>query len=784
MWLTVLLISPVYAIQQDIDNSSVISYWRLDETEGNITDYKGVANSTSVNGTVIYGITGFDGVGKGINITAGSFFDFGGPLNSFGSTQAMHVYSGINLSNWTYIVRFYTGFNSASQRKFLTGKDQAFADFFNIGEDGNFLTTSLKTNTISHLIGGEDINPTNNIWHLFVMVSNSITGINMSLDAVEFKFDPNPNAKHVVNITKPMDLRLNIMTNPTTSDETLYDDIAILNISLNSSQILDLNSTELIELIVGHTTAAAATQFTITATDQFDSVSLTNITVQVLNSSFTFNTSTENGTIILTNTNFKFSKLYDIRFSVNDSGGYFNNTFVNINITELSSFEGTLFQSVQQVLATDILNGQQINSFTADINDSSASTTTGKVSFFVRAGDYQINITASGFEKLVSNFSINPLENNSINLSIGSAFTFNLIRESTNTVFDFNSTNSTVLNVFCPDQSIVITFNTSSNSTQVINCQFTLMQMVVDYEDLGSYFRTLIPPFSQKNITWYLIDLAAGDTAIQRVINLLDLTGEFANSILTVERAIGGVIKTIIDQRFDISNNVNLFLLKDEQYTISIDNGLQDIVLGNLIPTEAGTQTITLPKINFVPQETILGGNVSWTYTFNVSILRVQYEDVTNRTTLVRFTVFNDTGAGGLNQLFQGESNNNASVIITFNQALFNNTYATELFVIHQDLGNFTDKKIFYEFKGSGGIDLEGWTPIEQEAIKKWIAWLFLGIWGLLFSRRYMGVGMSTMIIFLWIFKTWNWIEVSNLIFGFVTLLAVVGWIVDAMRKN
>ena len=103
----------------------------------------------------------------------------------------------------------------------------------------------------------------------------------------------------------------------------------------------------------------------------------------------------------------------------------------------------------------------------------------------------------------------------------------------------------------------------------------------------------------------------------------------------------------------------------------------------------------------------------------------------------------------------------------------------------HQDLGSFTDNKIFYDFGGSvGGINLEGWTAPEQVNFKHWFAWIFLAVWGLLFTRRYTGIGMAVMIIWLWLFRTWNWIEVSDIIFGFVALLAVVGWMVDAMRRN
>ena len=484
-----------------------------------------------------------------------------------------------------------------------------------------------------------------------------------------------------------------------------------------------------------------------------------------------------------------FDKLYQVDFRVNDSGGYFNRTFLNINVSDAGSFEGDLFQSVLKLVATDALNNQSISSFSAIVtNSSSDSTTNGQLLILIKEGSYQINITALGFDKLVTNFSITALANNTLNVSMGSIFTFRLVREETNEPFNFGLTNTTDLTIFCPNETIRIPFNMSNNVSQIVNCQFTLMQMTVDYGILGSYFRTLIPKFAQKNITWYLIDLIAGDTAIQKVIQLVDLTGDFGDATLTVKRAIPGetILKTMIQQKFDISNEVNLFLVKDALYTINIENDVEDIALGNLIPTEAGTQTITLPKIDFVPQETILGDDVSWSYTFNLTlgILRLQYVDTTNLTTFVRFTVRNGSDPN-LGQLFTAESNNNATVTMTFNQVIANNTYVSELFFIHPGLSNFTETRPWYEFGGNfGALNLEGWSPSEQITFKKWGAYMFLFVWGMFWSRRYIGIGMTTLVIWMWIFKTLNWIDVPALVFGFVALLAVVGWIVEAIKRE
>ncbi len=545
-------------------------------------------------------------------------------------------------------------------------------------------------------------------------------------------------------------------------------------------------------LYVSHEAAPSSfiKTFTLTAVDTYDDAALQNITVTISNSSFSFSDSVINGSLIVNNGSVpSFEKLYDIDFRVNDSGGYFNRTFLNINISNAGSFEGDLFQSVLKLVATDALNNQSISSFSASVtNSSSDSTTNGQLLILIKEGSYQLNVTADGFDKLVTNFSILTLANNTLNVSMGSLFTFRLIREETNNPFDFQLTNTTDLTIFCPNETIRIPFNMSNNASQIVNCQFTLMQMTVDYGILGSYFRTLIPSFSQKNITWYLIDLLAGDAAIQKVIKLVDLTGDFSDATLTVKRAIPGetILKTMIQQKFDISNEVNLFLVKDALYTINIENAIEDIALGNLIPTEAGTQTITLPKIDFVPQETILGDDVSWSYTFNLTlgILRLQYVDITGLTTFVRFTVRNGSDPN-LGQLFLAESNNNATVTMTFNQVIANNTYVSELFFIHPGLSNFTETRPWYEFGGNfGALNLEGWSPSEQITFKNWIAWFFLAVWGMFWSRRYIGIGMTTLVIWMWIFRTLKWIDVSALVFGFVALLAVVGWIVEAIKRE
>lgn len=774
-------------VERNISNSSMLNYWPMNVPSGNILDQQGNSDSTSSSNIDTYQVSGADG-GFAIAIGEDGFFRMG---DTDGTAAAMKTLKGFNGSNGFSIAAWYQepdDAGGADDIRVWTHVDAANSqDYVSMYfTTASFMVNDWDTGQNSRHLSGNGASPDDGEWVRLIWTQNATGGTKVYINNTLGAECTTSACKEIMDWDVPSSMWIGAF-NARTMEDFIVDDVCVFNITLTSAQRAALTHNTCNSLIIGGGPSVVGTEFTITAKNQYDSsISITNISIKISNSSFSFNTSTVNGTILVLNSSFLFDKLYNIEFRSNDTGGYFNKTVFDVNFTTDGTNAGTIFQSVLNLVVIDGLNNLTVNTYSAQTNLSSVSTTIGTLLIETTKGIFALNISSLGFDTLVTNYSILALQNNTLNITLGSIFNFNLIRESTNTVFDFNSTNSTVVNVFCPNQTIILTFNISSNISQIINCKFTLMQAVVDYGELGSYFRTLIPSFSDKNITWYLIDLKAGDTAIQRIINLLDLTGEFADSILTVKRSIGGAIKTMIEQRFDISSNVNLFLVKDALYSISIDNGLKDIVLGNLIPTEAGTQTITLPKLDFNPTETVLGDNISWSYTFNITqaILRLQYEDKTNRTDLVRFTIFNDTGVGGLKQLFQTESNNNASVTITFNQILGNTTYITELFVKHQVLINFSESKIFYDPGQASVIFFDGWTVKEQTDFKKWFTWLFLGFWGLMFTRRYMGIGMTSLVVWLWVFRTWKWIDVPDLVFGFVVLMAVVGWMVDAMRRN
>lgn len=188
-------------------------------------------------------------------------------------------------------------------------------------------------------------------------------------------------------------------------------------------------------------TVPSPTAFTITAKDLYDNAGINNITVIISNSSFSFNASTQNGTILISNSSFKFNESYDIKFLSNESGGYFNITFNSVFISTIKIIQGTLFQSILRVNATEVITGNQITSFTVSVPlQSNISNSSGFSTLHLRAGDYNINLVAVGFITGHTNISVSNLEDRTLTMILGTSNLTITASSSEGTVNDFNTT--------------------------------------------------------------------------------------------------------------------------------------------------------------------------------------------------------------------------------------------------------------------------------------------------------------------------------------------------------
>ena len=529
-------------------------------------------------------------------------------------------------------------------------------------------------------------------------------------------------------------------------------------------------------------------EFTITAVDAYDESTINFFNVTVFNTTYKNSTNTSIGSLVYSN----LGGLMNINITSNQSGGYFSRYYSDYNVS--SNLVASLTQSYLSLNVTDLLTGSGLSSFTVDTNYSTYQGTNGYILLPSNAGFHTFNITSSQYPLHEFSYTISALENLSFTANISPRFQFYLRREADDSPFDIAGTNSTKLNIFCPSKSIVITFrNLTYNSTQeniTMDCSYTYMKMDVSYSD-SSYFRTLIPPTTQQNITWWLLDLNR-DTGVQKILQLVDITGEWTTGLIRIRRSIGASIENMIEQFFDVSTSVTLYLLKDAIYTIVLQNNdaTEERQLGLLTADSAGTVTITYPNIPFYPSDTILEDNISWSYTCPFSqcppphntsdfILRLHYVDSTSDTSSITWTIRNGSNTTRILQTFTSTA---SDVIFTYQPVVYNMTYVTTLFVDHNLLAfNITDTKIFGDIIEAAA---PGFTAEEESNLKKYAAGIFIIIWGLLFSAYHSGLGLGSAFIFVLVFRAIGWIEINYVWISLMGFAAVMAFIYESQKKD
>lgn len=530
--------------------------------------------------------------------------------------------------------------------------------------------------------------------------------------------------------------------------------------------------------------------FTITAKNRFNSKTITNFTVIVSNASDTYMNITTTGQVNFEN--FSLSALYNITVNSTEGGGYFNSTFLNYNAS--TALASTLEKSVIVINVTDAIFGTPLGGgYTLNTNYSSYTPTSSSIILPTQPGTHNFNISSSQYPLQSFNYEITSnMENTTYIANLSPTFNFYLRREEDNSIFKINETNTTRLTIYCPNKNIVIYFKnesaTSRNSTQeniTMDCPYTYMKMDVYYES-SSYFRTLVPPTNQNNITWWLLDLNR-DTGVQVNIDLVDLTGEFSNGLIRIKRAIGASTETMIEQYFDIESSTINYLLKDAFYTILIEStsGVER-QLGTLIADAAGTKTITLPSIPYYPDK-VYYDNISWAYTFNTTsgVLRLQYQDLTAATEYIQWDIYNGTNASnmGLIQTFSSTTPG-SSVMFTYNNPLANQTYLTKLHIEHPLLDfNVSESRTFGDYSSGYLTPFLGFSAAEEHNIKFYASAIFLVVWGLLFSARHIGIGLTSTFFWIVVLRWIGWFTIDLTWLALIGLISVLSWIVEAMKK-
>ena len=155
--------------------------------------------------------------------------------------------------------------------------------------------------------------------------------------------------------------------------------------------------------------------FIVTAKDLYDGTSLDNLTVTIVNSTYTTTNSTSSGSLSYTGVTNGF---YNITVYSNQSGGYFNVTYSNYNVS--TNLVAELYQAVLYVNASEVVTGDKISNFWASVtSQKNESNSTGWAKLLLKAGDYNLTVNASGYLDAVDNISLSALEEKTFTAVLG-----------------------------------------------------------------------------------------------------------------------------------------------------------------------------------------------------------------------------------------------------------------------------------------------------------------------------------------------------------------------------
>lgn len=289
-----------------------------------------------------------------------------------------------------------------------------------------------------------------------------------------------------------------------------------------------------------------------------------------------------------------------------------------------------------------------------------------------------------------------------------SNYNITILDEVTLLPFAVNETNSTTITVFCTNatETSVIT---SANNNIGATCAAKFIRVEADFDN-DIYFRDQVVGSAAANLTFYMVNETSkplGINLLETIIQLNDLTGTFSGSKLIVEKAINGSFQVINSRNFDLGDEVLLYLIKNDLYRASVDNGQELRVFDrDLVVSEEGTEELNIDEVKLTGNFTTLFDIIQ--YSINVSnvsssgfpLIQLIYNDTVNRTNWVQFWVFNQSNKQQV--LFFNSINNSGSFSFTWSNASINlnETYLGRLRINHQDYGIIPDQTFALTFYG------------------------------------------------------------------------------------
>src|SRR3990167_10668609 len=240
-----------------IINSTVVAYWTMCEDSGNITDYKGISNSTIASGNITYHATTDQFGGNcSIDLMADSGFIKIG--DTVGAIQVDNIINNIENNNFSIVMRFqdispdvndvyYFFADSASG---VSNERIKISKNAPTGYISSYFKTERDTdNNIIYL--SSTTNPSNNIWHTLVITYDFENDIyNMTIDLIEISSSTDSKIYPVFDLSSQLSLGGAPTTNIPNSQSIRLGEIAVLNISINKSILNQIQGSYIGNLII------------------------------------------------------------------------------------------------------------------------------------------------------------------------------------------------------------------------------------------------------------------------------------------------------------------------------------------------------------------------------------------------------------------------------------------------------------------------------------------------------------------------------------------------------
>jgi hypothetical protein len=354
--------------------------------------------------------------------------------------------------------------------------------------------------------------------------------------------------------------------------------------------------------------------------------------------------------------------------------------------------------------------------------------------------------------------------------------------EKTNAAFNVSGTDGLMLYTICVDETIyeynVKVANVTNVSNYLVICNFTKLKSVVSYP-AASYYRSLIPNQSDKNVTFYLIDLYT-DTAVAIALQFEGLDA-FINPQIIIENANRIIIKDLPD----MENKIVTYLLKNYEYQVIVQSASTYKVLGNLIADAAGTKFIRLNPVDVQMSYLQAFDYIFTAYNISETAIRANYVDLSAALSTVNLTIYNHTIWGAV--LWSSEVAGTNAVNFTWNTPIDNKTsYVTLMTISHNTFGTLRQTQELQVGSGHYGslIDITGDLPAsvkgEVDTWKKIGVVMFLVVLALLFSAANAKLGVIITGIFALFFWKVGWLDITS---GAITLIALTV-VLNAITKK